>query len=245
MTAAKADDFLGGRVTVVQPEQGFRSGLDAVMLAAAVPADPGDELLELGAGAGAASLCLVARAPQSRILGVEIDPALVELAQANAARNKFSGQLIMQQGDVLALPGLLKREFAHVFTNPPFHDSFGEPSPRPQRDVALRDVGRLGDWIAMGARRTVSGGTFTVIVSPSRLANVMAELPGVGVTLFPLWPRAGQDAKRVIVQYRKGSRAPLRLLPGLVLHGADGGSTPEAEAVLRHGAALALAGPRL
>ena len=92
----------------------------------------------------------------------------------------------------------------------------------------------------LGLQRTVSGGFFTAIVRADRLAEALAALPVEGVSVLPLWPRIGEPAKRVIVQVRKASHTPFALLPGLVLHKADGASTPEAEAVLRRGAALAL-----
>jgi tRNA1(Val) A37 N6-methylase TrmN6 len=70
-------------------------------------------------------------------------------------------------------------------------------------------------------------------------------LPGHGIAIFPLWPRADEAAKRVIVQIRNGSNAPLALLPGLVLHEADGRYTAAADAILRDGASLALGKARL
>lgn len=223
------DRFLGGRVAVRQPATGFRAGLDAVMLAAAVPARDGDDVLELGAGVGTASLCLAARVRCS-VVGVEIDPVLTRLAEENArgAAARFV------QGDVFDLPPELKRDFAHVFCNPPFHE--GEASPDPARDKALRDEGRLGDWLELGLRRT--SGTFTTIVRADRLGEALARLPARGVAIFPLWPRAGTAAKRVLLQARKGSGAALALLPGLVLHEVDGRYTEAADAILRDGGAL-------
>ena len=86
------DAFLGGRVLVRQPETGFRSGLDAVFLAAACSAADGDRVLEAGCGAGAAALCLLARVPGAHVTGVEIDPGLAALARANAEDNGVSSR---------------------------------------------------------------------------------------------------------------------------------------------------------
>ncbi|HVW74706.1 MAG TPA: methyltransferase [Rhizomicrobium sp.] len=237
-----SETFLDGRVKVEQPQQGFRSGLDAVMLAAAVPARAGDDALELGAGAGAVSLCLATRTPGAVITGVEIDPGLVELATANAAANGLACRFVA--ADVFRLPPDLKRDFDQVFCNPPFHGE-GLASPDAARAAALSDGGRLHDWLKIGLQRTVSGGFFTAIIRADRLAEALAALPTEGVNILPLWPRVGEAAKRVILQVRKGSRAPFALLPGLVLHQVDGTWTEGAEAVLRRGAALALQGTRL
>ena len=239
-----SERFLGGRVEIRQPENGFRAGLDAVMLAAAVPAAGGEAVLELGAGAGTASLCLAARA-SCAVTGLEIDPALVALAAENADANRFQDRVRFMTGDVFNLPSELRRDFAHILCNPPFHDAMGLASPDAARARALMDAGRLADWLAAGLKRTASGGTYTCILRADRMGEALAALPPTGVRVLPLWPRAGQPAKRLIIQVRKGSGVAFALLPGLVLHREDGSYTPEADAILRDGAALALDSPHL
>jgi tRNA1(Val) A37 N6-methylase TrmN6 len=230
------DRFLGGRVIVRQSVSGFRSGLDAVMLAAAIPARDSDEILELGSGAGAASLCLARRTGCS-IFGLEVDPALAALADENAAQNELD-RVTFVQGDVHDIPPQLRRAFDQVMCNPPFHDDEGRTSPDPSRAVALQDRGSLGDWLKEGMRRVVSNGTFTTILRSDRIGEALVALGSYGVSIFPLWPRKNEPAKRVIVQVMKSSRAPLALLPGLVLHESDGRYTPAANAILRDGGAL-------
>jgi tRNA1(Val) A37 N6-methylase TrmN6 len=237
-----SETFLDGKVRVTQPETGFRSGLDAVMLAAAVPAVTGQTVLELGAGAGTASLCLAARVSGLSITGVERDEKLAALARDNAVANR--ADCTFAAADIFALPAELKRDFDQVFANPPFHGE-GLTSPDEARAAALMDGGQLGDWLKLGLQRTISGGFFTAILRADRLNETLAALPEKGVAVFPLWPKTGATAKRVIVQARKGSRAPFSLLPGLVLHREDGSWTNEAEAVLRRGSALALSEARL
>jgi tRNA1(Val) A37 N6-methylase TrmN6 len=234
---ATEDTFLGGRVIVRQPVSGFRSGLDAVMLAAAVPARATDEILELGSGAGAASLCLAKRARCS-VYGLEIDPALTGLADENAAENELEARVRFTAGDVMDVPPALRRAFDHAMCNPPFHDDEGRASPDEARARALQDRGSLGDWLKEGMRRVVSNGTFTTILRADRLGEALVALGSYGVSVFPLWPRKDEAAKRVIVQVLKSSRAPLAILPGLVLHESDGRYTRAANAVLRDGEAL-------
>ena len=245
MSESTDDQFLNGRVIVRQPLRGFRSGLDAVMLAAAVPVASGDDVLELGSGAGAASLCIAARVVDCSIAGIEIDPALAQIANENAHANGAEARVHFTVADALAPPDILRRSFAHVFSNPPFHAADGETSPDASRELALRDDGRLADWFAAGFKRVEPGGTFTAIVRADRLAEALTALPERSVAIFPLWPRAGEPAKRVILQATKGSRAANALLPGLVLHEIDGRYTSATDAILRDGASLALAKPRL
>lgn len=231
--------FLDGRVVVEQPDDGFRSGTDAVMLAAAVPARSGQSALELGAGNGAASLCLAHRVAGLDLTGVEVDAQAATFAARNAGTKAR-----MVQADIFDLPPDLRRDFDHVFTNPPFHDG-GQQSPDPARARALNDAGSLEQWLRLGLQRTVSGGFFTTIIRADRAPEALNALGHRGINLLPLWPRAGQAAKRVILLARKGSKAPFHLLAGLVLHEADGRYTGAAEAVLRDGCALAIEDSRL
>lgn len=237
-----SETFLDGRVIVRQPETGFRAGLDAVMLAAAVP--QGGSALELGAGAGTASLCLAVRLTTMTVTGIEIDPRLVQLASDNAAANGLAGRVRFAAANAFALPLEFKREYDCVLINPPFHGD-GQASPDSDRARALMDGGALGDWLVAGLKRTISGGTLTAILRADRLNEALAALPLTGVSAFPLWPRVGGPARRVLIQARKGSGAGFGLLSGLTLHDSSGAYTPEADAILRGQAALALGVPRL
>jgi tRNA1(Val) A37 N6-methylase TrmN6 len=235
------DGFLGGRLTIAQPRKGFRAGHDTVLLAAAVPAQSGSAVLELGAGAGAASLCLAARVAQARVTGIEIDPSLVALANENAARNAMAERVRFELGDVATIPDPAQH-WDHVFFNPPFHPAAGQESPSPGRDSAMRDLSNaIGAWTRMALALTRPGGTVTAIIRSDRAEDILAEVEdGSGTVVFPLFPRKGEIPKRSIVQLAKDRPEPARVAAGLILHEADGRNTEAAEAVLRHGAALRL-----
>ena len=233
------DGFLGGRLSIAQPRRGFRAGHDTVLLAASIPALTGSSVLELGSGAGVASLCLAARVPDVRVTGIEIDAELVALANENAARNGMAGRVCFACADAARMGG--DATFDHVFFNPPFHRASGEESPSLGRDLAMRDAANaITDWARRAVALTRSGGTATAIIRADRVEEMLAAVDGRGVVLFPLFPRAGEAPKRMIVQFHKGNGEPLRLTAGLVLHEQDGRNTGRAEAVLRHGAALRL-----
>ncbi len=246
--ANTADDFLGGRITVLQPRKGHRSGSDAVWLQAAVPAKKGDQVLDAGAGVGVAGLCLLARVPGTRVTGVEIDAELCDLAQSNAARNDLAARFKAIEADLSAqaksldAKGLVAESYHHVMANPPYHAE-GSVRTAPERAAAhvMKQDG-LDAWLRFLVRMTAAKGTLTLIHLPERLPHLLSMLEGScgGISVFPLFPAEGAAASRIIVQAKKGSRAPLRLLPGLVLHGPDGAYTRQAEAVLREGEALNL-----
>ncbi len=237
MTGYTEDGFLDGRLKLRQPRDGFRAGLDAVMLAAAVPAEPHQTCLELGAGVGTASLCLASRTG-CRVHGIEIDPALAALATQNAALNGLGERVCFECGNALEPRS---GTFDHVFCNPPFHGSGGQTSPNAQRARALEDRGVLQDWVRSGVERVASKGSFTLIIRADRLDEVLAALPAAGVYMLPLLPRAGEAPKRIIVQWREGAHTPPSRLSGIVLHRSDGRYTPEADAILRDAASLRIA----
>lgn len=235
------DRLLGGRVRLRQPVGGLRAGHDAVLLAAAVPARPGERVLELGCGSGAAFLCLAARVPELTVVAVEREPALAALARENAALNGLADRVTVIEGDV-ADP-VLRRALprcAHGFANPPFWDGGSLPPAALRRAATHEGEAGLGAWAACLAAALGHRGGATLILPAARFSDGLSALGAAGFgspALRPLWPRAGAEARRVLVSGRRGGRGPGRVLPGLVLHG-EAGATPDAEAILRDGAAL-------
>jgi tRNA1(Val) A37 N6-methylase TrmN6 len=233
--------LLGGRVRYAQPRRGFRSGLEPVLLAAAIPARGGERVLEGGSGAGATLLCLSARVRSVQGLGVERDPMAVAVAQHNAAANGWLN-LEFRVGDLRSLPEL--RGFDHACANPPYHSRAGTPSPDPSRRAAKAAApGTLSDWAMALARPLRQHGTLTFVLPPAVLPAAMAAFTAAGcapTTALPLWPRHAQPANLLLLRGVKGSGAAFRLLSGILLHTADGRFTEEAEQILRGGAALEL-----
>jgi tRNA1Val (adenine37-N6)-methyltransferase len=233
--------LLDGRVQYAQPQRGFRSGIEPVLLAAAIPARPGARVLEAGSGAGAALLCLAARVTGVQGLGVEQDPGLVALARQNATANGWP-DLHFTAADVASLPEL--DPFDHACANPPFHGEGGTPSPDASRRTAKRAApGLLAIWATALARPLRQRGTLTFILPSALLPAAATAFIASGcapTTVLPFWPKPGQPAKLLLLRGIKGSRAPFRVLPGLVLHAPDGSFTAEADAILRGGAGLEL-----
>lgn len=229
-----------------QPAEGFRASIDAVLLAAAVPACDGDNVLDVGSGTGAAALCLATRVEGAQVTGIEADRTLVRLAADNAAATGVGPRVRFYLGDLASPPirRLSPASFDHVMANPPFApEGTGRTPLDPGRAQAMIEGKlRLAGWLDFCLKMVKSGGSLAVIQRADRLAEVLTGLSGHlgGLVVLPLWPRQAKPAKRVIVAGRKGSAAPLTLWPGLVLHRPDGAYTREAEAVLRGGAALAL-----
>jgi tRNA1Val (adenine37-N6)-methyltransferase len=233
--------LLGRRVLYRQPATGFRSGIEPVLLAASVPARAGDHVVEAGSGAGAALLCLMARVPGVRATGVEVQPAMAELAASNAKANGFSGiEVVADRIETAPLP----QPFDHAIANPPYHQPDGSTSPDLARETAKRGSEMLiSAWIERLGAVLRRRGSLTLIVPPGMLPACLAGMSESRCpcsTIFPLWPKIGRPAKLVLLRGIKDGRTPMRMLPGLVLHRPDGSYSEIAQAVLADGAALAL-----
>jgi tRNA1(Val) A37 N6-methylase TrmN6 len=242
-TSWSEDRLLDGRISLKQPHHGYRAAIDPVLLAATTPALPGERVLDVGAGVGAASLCLAFRVPCLQVTGLELQPDLAELAAVNIRDNGLDDRVHILTGDLLSPPGdLSPASFDRVMSNPPFQKA-GTHTPPPGASRALahgEGSADLAAWIAFCTRMLKPRGTLTLIHRADRLDDLIALLHGRfgAVTLIPLWPRIGQPAKRVLVTARRGARSPAALSAGLTLHEASGGFTPAAEGILRHGNAL-------
>jgi tRNA1(Val) A37 N6-methylase TrmN6 len=244
---AAPDRFLGGRLSLLQPVEGYRAAMDPVLLAAAVPALARGRVLDLGCGIGTALFCYGARVPGPDLAGLEIDPAMADLARRNAAENGFAERCTIRTGDVAAPPAAFAAgSFDQVFANPPYLEAeSGSPSPLPGRARAnVEGTADLKTWVAAALRLVRPKGGLSFIHRADRIDRLIALLAGKAgeITVIPLWPRAGEPAKRAIIRARKGVRGGAVLHPGLVLHGpadaADARYTPEAAAILRDGAPL-------
>jgi FkbM family methyltransferase len=244
------DAFLGGAVLAEQPAAGYRSGLDAVLLAAAAPVRPGagEHVLDLGAGVGVVGLCVAARIADAKVTLVEREPALVAIAARNIARNGVAERVRVLRAAVgdpapaLAAAGLGPDSAEHSLANPPYGIEGRGRAPKHTLKAGASTMPEraLEDWARLMAHVTRPGGSATVIHRADALGTLLAAFAPRfgGVRVLPVHAREGEPAIRVLVQGRKGSRAPLALLPGLVLHAPGGGYRAEVEAVLRTPKAL-------
>lgn len=246
------DAFLGGALMALQPVGAYRAGIDTVLLAAAVPvkAAASERVLDVGAGVGVVGLCIAARVGKAHVTLLEIEPSLAGIARANVARNGLESRVDVIAADIEATArvhaelGLHPGTFSHVVANPPFHvQGRGRPARDPIKAGAhAMPAGGLERWVKFMARLTTGGGSATLIHRAEALGELLELLEGRfgALRVLPIHPRAGTPAVRVLIQGRKGSRAPLTLLPSLILHGIGNRFLPEVDGILRRSARLDL-----
>jgi tRNA1(Val) A37 N6-methylase TrmN6 len=234
------DGFLNGAVTVLQPTQGYRAGLDAVLLASAIDAGRGETIAEAGSGAGAAMLCAAHRLELARFTGFERDAAMADLARESVMVNGFASRMTVVLADVGRRAGLAENAFDQSFSNPPFFEPGNVRAPAPGREAAYLAGTPLRDWVLFLHHITRPGGSITLIHRAAALADLLELLNRYTgeIEVMPVRPAPGQPAHRVLVRGRKGlRRGPVTLYEGLTLHAVEGGpSTARAAAILAGGA---------
>lgn len=237
----EADGFLGGRLRLRQAEGGHRAGTDAALLAAATPAGTTGLILDIGAGTGAVGLAAALIAPAARVGLVEIDPSACALARENAGANGLDDRVAVFEADLLSYgarreAGLANETADLVLTNPPYLSSDrARVSPDPARARAHVSATGLAPWTRACLALLRPGGTLVMIHRADALQECLTSIGAKlgGLAVLPIAARAGKPATRILLRGVKGSKAPLTLLPPLVLHEGDGRFTAEAEALHR------------
>ncbi|WP_374545608.1 tRNA1(Val) (adenine(37)-N6)-methyltransferase [Rhodoblastus sp.] len=240
------DGLFGGRLVLRQPARGHRVGTDAVLLAAAAPPLAEGLIVDVGAGVGAVGLALAQRNPGASIALLEKNPAAAALARDNVALNALEARARVVEADLFDAAVRKAEGLAEsaqlAATNPPFLTaSEARRSPDSDRAMAhVLDEGGVAKWLRASLAILRPGGILVAIHRADALDALLPALSGrIGdLRIFPIFPREGEKAVRVVLRGRKGSKAPLSLLPGLVLHKPDGGFTPLAEAIHREGRPL-------
>jgi tRNA1(Val) A37 N6-methylase TrmN6 len=238
------DRWLGGRLALVQPRRGHRVGTDAALLVAAA-GTPEGRIVDVGAGVGAVGLALAKRSMLAPVDLVEVDPELAQLAESNAARNGLQRVRVWRL-DTLSPKerreaGLVDELADCVVTNPPFFDAKAVRASPDEGKARAHVLPRseagatLAGWIQASVAILAPGGRFVMIHRPDALSLILAAVGSRlgALALLPVHPTIGASAHRLLVAGVKGSKAPLRLAPGLILHQADGRLTAEADAIHR------------
>lgn len=235
------DYLLDKQIKVFQPIDGYRASSDAVILSSLIKNSAASEqILDIGSGTGAISLCLAHRFPQTQITGLEIQPELAELSNLSAQSNGMDNLKFINCDIRHPLPEIKNCSFHHVITNPPYTDH-DMPSPNLGKATAHNHQQfNLTSWIGFALKMLRPKGYFYTINRTEAIDEIMASLyKKTGeITIIPLFSKSDQPAKRILVSARKNSKAPTRILPGIIIHSDDGNYTAAAHQILRLGKSI-------
>ncbi len=235
-----SDNFLGGKLKILQPQRGYRAGSDAVFLAAFLPAGLKGKVLDVGCGVGTVSLCGAYRLPEAEFVGIDCQADIIKLAEQNAHLNGLAQrtQFMATSFEKSTLP---PGTFHHVVTNPPYFDS-SAVSPQVERALARSQINMtLEGWMKFCIKMARPRGYISLIYPAAYLPQALQSMRDLGeIIVFPLWPKQGQMASRCLIRGRKDVRSANTFRSGLILHQATGEYTAEAHAVLWEGSGLLL-----
>ena len=232
-----------GRVKLLQPEKGFHASLDTVFLAAAPVVKSGEKILDAGCGIGSAGLCLFLRQSDIHLTGIDIQQELIDLAHHNAQLNNVTDRCRFFCADIQNEKIIEDNFFDHVIINPPYlKDNHHTPSPNKIKALAHGEKADLNMWIKYAHKKLKQGKTLTLIHRADRLDDIITTLTQRrwfgSLSIYPLFSRHGDEAKRVIIQARKERYKPLRLIQGMIIHNEDGSYTAAAKNILEKSGAL-------
>ncbi len=229
--AHTVDAFFRGRFHLAQPAKGgHRAGMDALVLAAAVPSHFNGMAIDFGAGAGAVGLAVAARCPSANVLLVENAPEMAAYAERSLAlpeNQALAGRLGLIAADVALTgrarqaAGLADRSADFVLMNPPFNDGRDRQTPDPLRRAAhVAGDSIFADWLRSAAAVLRPAGRVGLIARPASIAPVLAAFAGRfgSAEILPVHADAGRSAIRIVVRAVRGSRGQPALLPPLFLN---------------------------
>lgn len=228
------DAFHRGRFFLMQPKDGHRAGMDAMMLAAAVPNGFSGRLADLGSGVGGAGLAVAARCDHAKVTLVEKYSPTIAYARKTLTLKEnanLSGRIEVIEADVTLTgnariaAGLDDRSFDFVIMNPPFNPQDTRATPSPHKaDAHVMQDGLFEKWLRTASAIAKPGAGFALIARPTSLLEILAACTGRfgGLSLLPIAPRPDKEAIRIIVVGKRGSRAELKFLPPLIIHESSG-----------------------
>jgi len=225
------DDFMDGRLRLIQSRTGYRFSIDAVLLSEFVTVKQDDIVVDLGAGCGIIPLILLSKKPVKHAYGLEIQWGLAYQTSRNAALNGFSDRMSVIMGDIKNPP--LTASCADVVVcNPPYRrkDS-GRINTDRERAIARHEILASLDDILNTARGMLKPkGRLAMIYPVERLNDLMIRMRTLDMEpkrLRIIYPGMNSDAKLAMIEAFLGGKAGLKVLPPLLDQGdySIGGQT--------------------
>jgi len=229
----KLDELFGGRIRIIQKKAGYRFSLDAVLLAHFAALIPAASIIDLGTGSGIVPLILARKEANAKIVGVEVQPGLADMARRTIALNGLAGRVSIVQHDLRTLTrSLAPSSFDLVVGNPPYYPvGNGRINPEEEKAIARHEImATVRDIIGIAYHLVSSAGSVLIIFPAKRLIDLLSAFMTCGLkprALRVIYSGMTGEAKLVMVQGCKIGNPELEIVQPFVIYGADGGYSEE------------------
>ena len=238
MNQITADFFLNGKIQVFQPANGYRFSIDSLLLAGLSSPSASATVLDLGTGCGIIPLILAYKSSSLRLIGVEIQPSLVDLAIKNIKRNGMTDRISIFCKDMCKLSqNTFDTVIDYVICNPPYRSvQAGRINPDPQKALARHELAiNLSQLIAITHKLLRIGGKFISIYPPERLTDVIFHMRQKAIEpkrVHMIFSKQNEPAKLVVIEGVRGGRPGIQEISSLVIYRSDGKYTTEVARML-------------
>lgn len=228
-----SDTFLGGKIKVLQPANGYRFSIDSIILAGHCRPQVGSTVLDLGTGCGIIPLILTHRIPHLRIIGVELQSSLAAIAVENIQRNHMLEHITilcrdMRELNVASLGGVVD----HVISNPPYRPVLsGRINPHPQKALARHELAmNLSQLMEIARKLLKIGGRFTLIYPAARLTDAVFQMRQNDIepkSLHMIFSKHDESAKLTVIEGVRAGRPGIQEISSFVIYRSDGTYTQQ------------------
>ena len=229
----RVDDLQRNNLRIIQNEEKFCFGMDAVLLSGFTKVKTGEQVLDLGTGTGIIPILLSAKTRAKRLTALEIQEESADMARRSVALNGLQEKIEVVTGDIKEASALFgKAVFDVVTSNPPYmNDQHGLKNPDLPKAIARHEVlCSLEDVVREASAVLKPNGRFYMVHRPFRLAEIFAVLQKYKLepkTMRLVHPFVDKEPNMVLLECLKGGKSMIKIAPPLIVYKEPGVYTSE------------------
>ena len=229
----RIDELQRNGYQIIQNENGFCFGMDAVLLSGFAKVKRGENVLDLGTGTGIIPILLEAKTEGRHFTGLEIQETSADMAQRSVCLNDLNEKVEIVRGDIKEAADLFgKASFDVVTSNPPYMTGqHGLVNPDMPKAVARHEIlCTLEDVIGQASALLKENGRFYMVHRPFRLAEIMVTMSRYRLEpkrMKLVYPFVDKEPNMVLIEGLKGGRPRITVEKPLIVYEKPGVYTSE------------------